>query len=978
MVNKLTIRLGLFLSLLTLTVASTKAQAQTAPSAFTQAAGPISSTNATLNGMVVPNGTDTVAWFEWGTDSAYGQATDPVSVGNGSAVVRISATITNLTPQANFWCHLVASNAVGVADGAPILFTTGQRIIAWGPAYMVGGGDGSLQMSDPPLLTNVVAVGSGVSYAVGLNSEGKVMVWGSGDYGYGITNVPPGRTNVMAVAAGWQHCLALQSDGTVIVWGDNTYLTPSNTPPANLMPPADLSNAVAVAAGYFDSLALKSDGTVVAWGENSNGQTNVPIGLSNVVSVAAGDYHSLALKSDGTVVAWGDNTYGQTNVPAGLSNVVALAAGSQHSLALKSDGAVVAWGNNSYGQTNVPPDLTNVVAVTAGRSHSLALKSDGSVVAIGSAIVGMGTPPQALTNLVAVAAGGTHSLALGNRSSIFTQPAEPAGPTAVTLGAMVALAPGSKVWFEWGPIGGYGQKTADMDVPTAWNMARMKTSLTGLVAQSSYQCRVVASNAFGKIFGAPVLFTTGQRITAWGYNNSGQTIIPGGLSNVVAVAAGGFHSLALNVDGTVIAWGQNGYGQASVPAGLSNVVALAAGNYHSLALKQDGTVAGWGQAPNASVPAGLSNVMAISAGESSSLALKSDGTVVFWGDDPYTKAVPRTLGNVVALATGMASAHWLVVTVDGRLATWGDVGNGAVSQYGTNPAYLPWQSTNVVGVAVGGWHCLALKADGTVASWGYGTTALFNVPVSSNGIAVSAGGLSGPPAFNLVLDSLGKIVAWGDNNEWGVRNSLGQTNVPPGLSNAVAMSGGGHHSLALGNVPPQSMPQTNSGLAFADLTIVLQAYDLNSDPLTYRIGSLPAVGTLYQWTSTGRGAPITASNTAVADAAGRVIFSMPAAGGDTFTFVANDGLADSSPATASVFMLQPPVISTAWSGLNTSGSFSLAFAADSNVTWRVWGSTNLTSWSVLGTAAQASPGLFQFTDSSATNWPQRFYRLTSP
>src|SRR5512140_3211399 len=40
----------------------------------------------------------------------------------------------------------------------------------------------------------------------------------------------------------------------------------------------------------------------------------------------------------------------------------------------------------------------------------------------------------------------------------------------------------------------------------------------------------------------------------------------------------------------VIGWGDNTYGQITVPDGLSNVVAIAAGTYHSLALKADGTV----------------------------------------------------------------------------------------------------------------------------------------------------------------------------------------------------------------------------------------------------------------------------------------------------------------------------------------------------------------------------------------------------
>ena len=83
-------------------------------------------------------------------------------------------------------------------------------------------------------------------------------------------------------------------------------------------------------------------------------------------------------------------------------------------------------------------------------------------------------------------------------------------------------------------------------------------------------------------------------------NSFGQITSPPGLSNIVAIAAGGNHSLALKADGTVAAWGQNvdgeGFfaGQSVVPSSLSNVIAIAAGDYHSLALKADGSVTAWG------------------------------------------------------------------------------------------------------------------------------------------------------------------------------------------------------------------------------------------------------------------------------------------------------------------------------------------------------------------------------------------------
>jgi len=53
---------------------------------------------------------------------------------------------------------------------------------------------------------------------------------------------------------------------------------------------------------------------------------------------------------------------------------------------------------------------------------------------------------------------------------------------------------------------------------------------------------------------------------------------------VVAVAAGQTHSLALKSDGTAVGWGGNAKGQANIPSDISNIVALAAGGYHSLAM----------------------------------------------------------------------------------------------------------------------------------------------------------------------------------------------------------------------------------------------------------------------------------------------------------------------------------------------------------------------------------------------------------
>jgi hypothetical protein len=99
---------------------------------------------------------------------------------------------------------------------------------------------------------------------------------------------------------------------------------------------------------------------------------------------------------------------------------------------------------------------------------------------------------------------------------------------------------------------------------------------------------------------------TPSTVVAWGDNCCGESTIPPGLSDVTAIAAGDYHSLALKSDGTVVAWGYNLDGHSTVPAGLSGVTAIDV-EFHGLALKSDGTVVAWGAncCGQSTVPAGL-------------------------------------------------------------------------------------------------------------------------------------------------------------------------------------------------------------------------------------------------------------------------------------------------------------------------------------------------------------------------------------
>ena len=372
------------------------------PFAATQAAAPVSPWSATLNGMVVPRGLSTSAWFEWGPDANYTVVSSPIAVGNGTKVIRVSTTLTGLTPGAAYHYRLVTLSAAGLAYGADHQFTTGMRITTWGD-YVYG------RLSIAGGLTNVVAIGSGHTQGLALRNDGTVAAWMS--YlasNVGQTNVPSGLSNIVAVAGGWVHSLALRENGTVVAWG--RWFQDGNDV-GGVRVPSTLTNVVAIAGGDEHDVALRSDGSVTVWGLNGYGQLNVPASVTNIVAICCGSTHTLALRADGTVVAWGSSVGGDMTPPTGLTNVVAVSAEGWHNLALRADGTVVAWGSNQYGQSSIPSGLSNVVAIADGFEHSLALKNDGTLVAWGTAAY-IASLPSTNLNPVAISTGDFQSLAI--------------------------------------------------------------------------------------------------------------------------------------------------------------------------------------------------------------------------------------------------------------------------------------------------------------------------------------------------------------------------------------------------------------------------------------------------------------------------------------------------------------------------------------------------------------------------------------
>ena len=332
----------------------------------------------------------------------------------------------------------------------------------------------------------------------------------------------------------------------------------------------------------------------------------------------------------------------------------------------------------------------------------------------------------------------------------------------------------------------------------------------------------------------------------WGDNRTGQATVPSGLSDVVAIASGEWHNIALKTDGTVVAWGYN----AGVPHDLGSVVAIGAGGYHNMAIKADGTVRAWGanEYGQANVPAGLNNVVAVRGGWVHSLALKADGTVVAWGRNLEGQAnVPAGLNNVVAISAG--EYHNLALKADGTVVGWGWNGLGQ--------ATLPHTvaNNNIVAIAAGGLHSLALKSDGTVVAWGWNEHGQSTVPAGLTDVVAIAGGAE----HSLALKSDGTVVGWGANDAWASNDPdcafigsscprvyAGQIDVPAGLNNVVAISAGVFHSLALkaeNGVQAPSAPAL-SVQAVGDTSVRLTWIDL-ADETGYRLEA--RVGASGNW-----------------------------------------------------------------------------------------------------------------------------------
>jgi len=330
-------------------------------------------------------------------------------------------------------------------------------------------------------------------------------------------------------------------------------------------------------------------------------------------------------------------------------------AGKNHFVVLKEDGSVWMWGDHTYGQLGaLNPSTATPIAVK---------KADGN----------------RLLNIRAIAAGGDHTIALDDNGDIWT----------------------------WG------------------------------------------RNTYGQLGHSASL----QK------NEKPEKLILKDMGKIIAIAAGDHHTLAVDERGIVWAWGKNGYGQlgsaigtgtplsTSVPTivpGLVDIIAVAAGAEHSVALKRDGTVWTWGRNTTGQLGngettdvnyspvmvSGLSSIMEITAGDNHTIALKQDRTTVWaWGSNAYgqlgdggreMKLRPiqvEGIRNVKAISSG--ANHSIVIKEDGTVWTWGRHTSGTQTVR-TSPIEIKGLG-NAIAIGGGGYdldsYILAINNDGTVWQW---------------------------------------------------------------------------------------------------------------------------------------------------------------------------------------------------------------------------------------------------------------------
>ena len=372
-------------------------------------------------------------------------------------------------------------------------------------------------------------------------------------------------------------------------------------------------------------------------------------------------------------------------------------------------------------------------------------------------------------------------------------------------------------------------------------------------------------------------------LACWGSVDTEQSVAPSGVFQ--QVSAGAEHNCAIHTAGDIICWGDDFEGV--VPTGA--FLQISAGDFHTCGIRSDKTLVCWGEdEEGASIPpAGA--FTAVSAGGYHNCAIRETGDVACWGENDQGQATPPA-GTFSQISAG--SAHTCGIKTDSTLVCWGDGENGQTAA----PAGA------FIGLSAGDEYNCAIRSDGTVVCWGINDEGQAPViqlnptvlPRAQAGVAygqtISATALNYAvvaPRFDLAagllptglsLDPVTGILS-------GVPSVPGAYPVVIRAIDTNNLSGQQAYTIII-NTPPIANDQSITLAQDTARVLSLTASDGEGDALTYLVVSQPAHGALSG----------TAPNLVYTPSSGYT-------GVDSFTFKANDGLADSNVATVNITVL---------------------------------------------------------------------------
>lgn len=291
-------------------------------------------------------------------------------------------------------------------------------------------------------------------------------------------------------------------------------------------------------------------------------------------------------------------------------------------------------------------------------------------------------------------------------------------------------------------------ETSQQNVEPGFDMMKIPDALNGKIQDI----------AIGPTFSIGA--STDGNLYTWGKTKISPTIdiknTPEDMGNIVKLAAGFDHIIALNDEGKVFGWGSNRQKQSKVPAEISqvrNIKEIYAGYQCSLILTEDGHTHFFGNSMNNDF-----NIFHPYQGQLDKVAFTSDavigltfdGEVVYLGTlkNSYSK-FPEGMGKVKDIASTASTVAAL--GEDGKVHVWGNISQKSKENK------IPEFSGKVVSINGGRYHYTALTEDGKVIAWGGNTYKQSEVPKGLKDIEKVYTGYY----QNYAIGKDGKATTWG-------------------------------------------------------------------------------------------------------------------------------------------------------------------------------------------------------------------------